>query len=172
VNMYNLTSGGAAYIWDFGDGTTSTDPEPAHLYTKLGNFDLKLKVTSEYGCKDSLYHYLAVSVLGEGLLQFPNAFTPNMSGPSGGVYSGLQGNQINDIFYPVHRGIEKYHLEIFTRWGERIFQSDDVNVGWDGYFKGALCKQDVYVWKVKATFYNGQDYIKVGDVTLLHKVQR
>jgi PKD repeat protein len=169
VYLYNLSEGASSYLWNFGDGTGSTDMEPAHLYSKLGKYDLKLIISSDYGCMDSTIHYLAVSVEGEGMLEFPNAFTPDLSGPSGGNYSGLEGNRLNDIFYPVHKGVEKYHLEIFTRWGERLYQSDDVNIGWDGYFNGQLCKQDVYVWKVKAKFYDGTDYTKAGDVTLIHK---
>jgi PKD repeat protein len=171
VNLYNLSKGASAYLWDFGDGTTSDEAEPSHQYAKLGNYNIKLVVYSDYDCKDSAIQFKAVIIEGDGMLEFPNAFTPNISGPTGGDYSGLVGSRINDIFYPVHRGIESYHLEIFTRWGERIFESDDVKIGWDGYFKGQLCKQEVYVWKVKAKFYNGQDYIKAGDVTLIQKLK-
>ena len=61
----------------------------------------------------------------------------------------------------------EYELNIFNRWGELIFVSKDPKIGWDGYYRGKLCKQDVYVWKVRIKFSNGEVLEKVGDVTLL-----
>ena len=61
-----------------------------------------------------------------GMLVFPTAFTPSASGPSGGFYDRTSYN--NDVFYPLHAGVEDYELMIFTKWGEMIFYSDDVNV--------------------------------------------
>jgi gliding motility-associated-like protein len=58
-------------------------------------------------------------------------------------------------------------MNIFNRWGELIFESTDVNIGWDGYYRGKLCKQDVYVWKVTGKFSNGDLFTLAGDVTLL-----
>ena len=101
----------------------------------------------------------------EGELVFPNAFTPNDLGPSDGSYEPDQLN--NDIFFPIQKGVQEYKLQIFNRWGELIFQSEDVNIGWDGYYRGELCKQDVYVWKVRALFSDGEEIEKAGDVTLL-----
>ena len=69
--------------------------------------------------------------------------------------------------FPLHLGVEEYDLQIFNKWGELLFESDDVWRGWDGYYRGALCKQDVYVWKAKARFVDGQSIVKTGDVTLL-----
>jgi len=55
---------------------------------------------------------------------------------------------------------------VFNRWGELLFETHDVRIGWDGYFKGQLCPQDVYVWKVKYRSLTGQGFEKMGDVTL------
>jgi hypothetical protein len=51
--------------------------------------------------------------------------------------------------------------------GERIFVSEDVNKGWNGFIKGAPVKQDVYIWRVTATFTNGRPFVEAGDVTVL-----
>ena len=48
-----------------------------------------------------------------------------------------------------------------------IFESNDINIGWDGYNKGELCEPGVYIWKVRGKFRNGEPFIKMGDVTLL-----
>lgn len=71
------------------------------------------------------------------------------------------------MFFPYTKGVSVYKLQIFNRWGELIFESNDLRQGWDGYYKGKLCQQDVYVWKVDMTFNNGKTFIKTGDVTLL-----
>ncbi len=169
VKGFNKSQLAVSYLWDFGDGGISTEKDPEHLYKKLGKFTIKQTVWSEYGCVDSITKPEIVSVEGEGMIEFPNAFTPNMAGPSDGHYANLTDQNINDIFHPKYAGVKEYHLEIYTRWGEKIFECDDVTIGWDGYYKGKLCKQDVYVWKAKGKFWNGREFMKAGDVTLLHK---
>ena len=169
ISTYNTSQNAVSWIWDFGDGTSSTEKEPQHLYKKLGTYDIKQVAYSENGCVDSLTLKAYIQVEGLGSIEFPNAFTPDMTGPGDGKYAGLTGNRINDIFYPKHEGVAEYHLEIYSRWGELLFQTDDINVGWDGYYKQKLCKQDVYVWKAKGKFYNGKEFLKAGDVTLLQK---
>ena len=96
----------------------------------------------------------------------PNAFTPNQSGSNGGQYDPT--DLSNDVFYPFADYIKDFHMMIFNRWGELIFDSNSIEIGWDGYYKGQLCKQDVYVWLVKGRFNNGKPYRQAGDITLLH----
>jgi hypothetical protein len=62
-----------------------------------------------------------------------------------------------------------YKLEIYTRWGELIYTSDDIGKGWNGYIQDKPAKQDVYVWRVVARFTNGKPYVKAGDLTVLVK---
>ncbi|MBP7450905.1 MAG: gliding motility-associated C-terminal domain-containing protein, partial [Flavobacteriales bacterium] len=100
-----------------------------------------------------------------GEIQFPNAFTPNSSGPTDGVYDPR--SYTNDHFFPLYDGVEKYRLEIFNRWGELLFVTEDVRIGWDGYYRGSPAKQDVYVWKAYAKFSDGRETTMKGDVTLL-----
>ncbi len=61
----------------------------------------------------------------------------------------------------------EYELVIYNRWGEMIFISKDVNIGWDGYFKDKLAEQGVYIWKVKVKYANGKVENLAGDITLL-----
>ncbi len=166
VKCFSTSLHADRYLWDFGDGQQSDIGDPEHLYDALGTYDISLKVWTENQCVDSVLLPEAVKVEGAGLLTFPNAFTPNMNGPSDAHYNPSDMN--NDVFFPEHDGVKEYHLEIYTRWGELIFTSDDVNIGWNGYYKGQLARQGVYVWKAKGVFYNGKPYNKAGDVTLLH----
>jgi gliding motility-associated-like protein len=109
----------------------------------------------------------AVTVEAAGLIKFPNAFKPYMHGGNGGYYS-LENDEQNLIFHPYWEGVDHYHLEIYNRWGERLFTSEEVNIGWDGYFNEELCDQGVYFFKCTGTFINGVPFRVVGDVTLIH----
>jgi len=71
------------------------------------------------------------------------------------------------VFFPFVTGVENFHMLIFNRWGEIIFETFDVKIGWDGYYRGQLCQQDVYVWKANVNFIDGRSITKAGDVTLL-----
>ncbi|MBG0860065.1 MAG: PKD domain-containing protein [Bacteroidales bacterium] len=167
IQLYNLSENGITFLWDFGDGSTSTDDNPRYLYSEVGVYDITLDVWTEHGCTDRLVKPDAVTVLGNGMIAFPNAFEPDLSGPNGGYYS-LNMPELNTIFHPAWEGVETYHLEIFDRWGVLIYTSDDVMKGWDGYYQGKVCMQGVYVWRCTGTFSNGRPFSLVGDVTLLH----
>ena len=103
---------------------------------------------------------------------YPTAFRPNMNndGSDGGQdVSNIPASEINQYFFPpVKEKVDDYHLQIFNRWGELIFETDDINIGWTGYYKGKLCKQDVYVWLVEGKYSNGKPFKKAGDITLLY----
>lgn len=165
ASFYNLSEGASTYLWDFGDGRLSTEVNPVHKYEELGDYTVELVAYSNFNCTDTLTRGAAVIVEGAGMMRFPNAFVPNKSGPSGGSYGPVDFS--NEIFHPVHEGVVEYKLLIFNRWGEQIFESNDVWVGWDGYFNGVLSAQDVYVWRAKGKFSNGKDFDMRGNVTLL-----
>jgi PKD repeat protein len=167
IRLFNLSHYGSFYLWDFGDGNTSMEESPRHLYTDVGQYDVSLEVTTDNGCVDYLLKPAAVTVEAEGVILFPNAFKPDLHGPNGGYYD-LIAQEKNNIFHPYWEGVAEYTLEIYTRWGEKLFESDDVNWGWDGYFRENLCKQDVYIFKCYGVFINGALFQVKGDVTLLH----
>lgn len=165
VFTYNLSGNATDFIWDFGDGSTSTEFNPVHFYTAAGGYDVTLIANNQWNCPDTFRMEQAVTARAAGEIAFPNAFTPGNSGPTGGVYDPRSFD--NDIFFPVHEGVEAYRLEIFNRWGELLFVTEDVGVGWDGYYRGQPAKQDVYVWKAFARFSDGTEQMLKGDVTLL-----
>jgi len=71
--------------------------------------------------------------IGDGVIYIPNSFSPD-------------NNRINDIFKAEGTDITSYHLSVFDRWGELIFETSNLNEGWDGYYKGVVVQNDVYVW--------------------------
>ena len=162
---YNLSSNASTYLWDFGDGVTSTEMNPVHYYQSAGEFDVQLIANNPWNCPDTFLLPSAVTAIRAGDIAFPNAFTPGNSGPTDGVYDPASFE--NDYFFPIYSGVEDYHLQVFNRWGELVFETFDVKKGWDGWYRGYPAKQDVYAWKAYARFSNGEETMLKGDVTLL-----
>ncbi len=165
ILLFNLSTFASSYLWDFGDGNTSTDENPQHFYTQTGVYDIILIASTPNNCMDTFMLSSAVEAKSEGGIEIPNAFTPSSNGGNGGVFNYADTD--NDVFHPIIIGAEDYELNIFNKWGELLFISKDVNIGWDGYYRNELSKQDVYVYKIKVKFIDGRAESFVGDVTLL-----
>ncbi len=149
--------------------------DTSHIYFTEGYKDVTLVAWNEH-CSDSIT-LPAVKVIPKGVLEFPTVFRPDPSGPNGGFVDPndptVDPNYANSIFFPgVNKQVDEYHLYVYNRWGEQIFQSDDINVGWDGYLNGVLAAQGVYFWKVNVVYKNGAPATSRGDITLLHKKQQ
>lgn len=155
------------YLWDFGDGNTSTEESPTYFYTTEGDFEVYLVASTTFGCSDTFFLPNTVFAQLKGEIKVPNAFTPNPNGPNSGMVNPASSAELNDVFYAKMNGVVEYELNIFNKWGELIFVSKDLNMGWNGYYRGELCQQDVYVWKIKAEFADGREVVKVGDLMLL-----
>jgi gliding motility-associated-like protein len=147
IKFTNTSSPADMYAWNFGDGATSATLHPTHVFTEPGYYQVTLHATNNNGCDDIVGK--VITVLGD--VQVPNAFTPNTEGASGGRYNKYDNS--NDVFFPFARGVVLYHMSIFNRYGELIFQSNDIDIGWDGYFNGKLCQQDTYVWQIDLRFF-------------------
>jgi gliding motility-associated-like protein len=111
-----------------------------------------VRAYTEAGCmvRDSIY----IHVEPETIIDIPNAFTP--------------GSGVNNLYMPVKRGIAKLNfLKIYNRWGVKVFETNDINTGWDGKFNGKDQPFDVYVYEVDAVTSTGKFFHKRGNVTLL-----
>jgi gliding motility-associated-like protein len=184
VRFFNLTVGADYYLWDFGDydeegepatGNFSSARDTSHIYFTEGYKDVKLVAWNDY-CIDSITE-TTVKVIPKGVLEFPTVFRPDPTGPNGGYIDpndpSVDPNYANSIFFPgVNQQVSEYHLYIYNRWGELIFQSHDVNLGWDGYINDRLAAQGVYFWKVTVVYKNGHPDSMAGDITLLHKKEQ
>lgn len=161
VNFNNNSSNALSYQWNFGDGGQSTDFEPSHFYIAVGNYTIELIATNVYNCSDTATNIVEVT----GGEVFPTAFTPNQNSSNGGSYNIY--SLTNDVFYPFITGVKEYELMIFNRWGELIFKTNDLAIGWDGYYRGIISQQGVYIWKAKITFEDERTFKGSGEVTLL-----
>ena len=131
---FNDISQGNSIIWnwDFGDGFTSTEQNPVHVYNELGSFVVKLRVVDDIGCVSE--YQKVVEVLDDFDVIIPNAFTP-------------QGNK-NQFFKPEHRGIGTLEFYIFNTWGELIYTTTSLeDKGWDGTLNGQDAPNGNYVYR-------------------------
>ncbi|MDT8374994.1 MAG: PKD domain-containing protein [Bacteroidales bacterium] len=169
VRLYNLTEGGDSFIWEFGDGDTSHIRDPYHRYTTEGIYDITLHAYSANGCYDAYTKSPAVTVEPFGQLVFASVFKPNTDGPIEIDELPNSGDAMDMFFFPpIRETVLEYHLQVFNRWGTLIFETFDINRPWNGYYKGQLCQQGVYVWLVEGKYANGRPFKKAGDITLLH----
>ncbi|MCJ7446400.1 MAG: PKD domain-containing protein, partial [Bacteroidales bacterium] len=171
VRCFNLSQDADSYLWEFGDGDTSKLKEPFHRYMEEGVYDITLWAYSDNGCTDKYVLSPGVTVEPAGELRFASVFTPNKEGPIELDRLPTGGTEVDQFFYPPIREKvinDTYKLQIFNRLGVLIFESHNINVPWNGYYKGKLCPQGVYVWYVEGKFANGKPFRKVGDITLLH----
>ncbi len=161
--FYNLASGYTSFYWTFGDGDTSFVMHPEKTYTDTGTYQAILHVLNSNGCPDQ--YPLQLKVNPYYILVVPSGFSPG--GNQGGEYD--PNSTDNDVFYPFTDFVRDYEFKIFNRWGELVFVSNQLNIGWDGYYKGKLAQQDVYIWKLNITYTDGFKVSKTGDVTLFRK---
>ncbi len=165
IYFYNYSRGGDYYAWDFGDDQRSFLQEPIHFYNEPGNYHVRLVVWTDHQCYDSLVIFNAFTTQ-EQNIKVPNAFTPNLNGPTGGYYD--MNDFSNTVFHPVTNGeLLEYKLKVFNREGVLLFESGDISIGWDGYYNEQLMKQDVYIWKIRGKYDNGKTFVESGDVTLI-----
>jgi gliding motility-associated-like protein len=157
VQFTDLSTGAVTYNWDFAGLGNSTLANPffSFMQQDTGTYMICLSVVSADGCLHDTCKPL--TIIDEFLVYVPNAFTPD-------------GDGINDIFIPSVLGLDPlgYEFMIFNRWGELFFQTSNVNVGWDGTYRGVDCKEDVYVWKLKGRDRRTKEERNyIGHVTLL-----
>jgi gliding motility-associated-like protein len=171
LSTFNFSTGANDFEWDFGDGTVLFEREPKHIYKIEGVYDITLFAKFDHGdnivCSDTLQK--KVTAKQGGVTRVPNAFTPNPNGPTGGaIGGGANANSFNDVFLPLVKGAEEFNMQIFDRWGNLIFESNNSNVGWDGYDRnGRIMPAGVYVYKLTLRLSDGQRTTQVGDITMI-----
>ena len=143
-------------IWGFGGTDTSTSVLPCRNYPDSGTYCTTLAVTNG-GCFDTTTQCIVLAQ--EFTFFIANTFTPN-------------GEGVNDTFYGKGTGIDwsTYRMWIFDRWGNLIFETQDINIGWDGRANGGkdIAQIDTYVWKISFKEANNRkDHKYIGHVNLL-----
>lgn len=142
-----------SWQWTPQNGLSCTDCQNP-IATPLETTEYTVFVTDSLGCFD-ITGTVLIEVRKEYSVDVPSAFTPDGDGK-------------NDIVYVRGWGIKKVlEFRIFNRWGEEVFYSNDLNYGWDGYFKNKIQNIETYVYVVKVLFYNNEEKSINGYINLI-----
>lgn len=152
IQFQNYSSNANSYLWDFGDNDTSALWSPSHTYSDTGNYLITLILTTPHGCVDIVHGLVRV----EDTYSFyiPNSFTPN-------------GDGINDAFRGYGIAIKNYLMNIYNRWGELIYSTDNYDKPWDGKLKSGVVQNDVYVYRIVLTGPHDEKHSYVGNVSVI-----
>lgn len=147
------SSDNLTYSWDFADGSNSTDANPSHTYTEQGTFLVRLLATTPFGCENETTQ--EVIIYPNFAVYAPSAFTPNGDGK-------------NDDFEVKGIAIQNYLLQVYSRWGELIYESNNLEDRWDGTQNGVKVPAGTYVYLIKYQSMLGKNMETKGTVTLVH----
>jgi gliding motility-associated-like protein len=147
--IYALSSGTVS--WVAGEGIMCISCPSTQIFPKKSGCYIAEAING-FGCKSR--DELCVEVTSNYNIYIPNIFTPN-------------GDGNNDVFLVYGTGLAKFEMTIFDRWGEKLFESKEQLIGWDGSFKGEICKNDAYPYLIKYQALDGKTHTRSGHVTLL-----
>jgi gliding motility-associated-like protein len=139
IRFFDLSEGNGSSIntiqWLFDDGSDTLTANPTHIFSDTGYYQVHQIVTDYNGCSDTLKQ--SIRIYPELTFFMPSAFTPN------------QDNK-NNIFMPKGRYFldKTFTFQIFSKWGELIYESTDPYEGWDGTYKGSESPVGVYIWVI------------------------
>ncbi len=165
AHFYTETEGGVNHFWLFGDGGSSDKANPVYTYVEDGLYDVTYIVSDINLCADTLVMEDYIKVGKDSYLVFPTAFTPNVEASNGGLYS--EGERRLDVFYPIGRNVDVYKLEIYNSWGNKVFESNDQYIGWDGYYLGQCAAQGLYLYRAEGRFKDGKAFQYSGNLMLI-----
>jgi gliding motility-associated-like protein len=155
ADFQNNSQNSEEYFWQFGDGETSDEFEPNHMYEPgVGNIVTLYTYNNDSLCFDSVTVDFSGQWFGNDTIdiKYSTVFTPNFDG-------------INDCFKPGFDGrfSDCYELKIFNRWGALIFESTGgQNHCWDGHTKaGKLSDEGTYFYIVSLKGYENNGYVTV-----------
>ena len=159
VSFTSYAQNAATSIWDFGDGTTTENSQNEFAYTypfvEDQTYTVTLNVESTEGC--TAQSQVQIQIKGGIIYYVPNTFTPD-------------GDALNNLFTPVFTSgfaAQNFHMTIFNRWGEPIFESYDPNGGWDGKIDIYAAPEGTYTYVIDFKALNTDELIRISGHVLL-----
>lgn len=140
------------WSWYFGDGESANVKNPKHVFSDPMIYATFLVVETPEGCADTISKLVKIDEL--PLLFVPNSFTPNGDGK-------------NDTFFAKGTGIRDFKMSIYDRWGEKIFETEDITRAWDGTYKGKTVQEGTYAWLIIYTLIKHRTETVAGHVIIL-----
>jgi len=156
VEFTDTSKYATSWHWDFGNGDTSNIKNPSVYYEQNGTYTVSLTITDAFGCPSTYTSPITIlNVVSDIAELIPNMITPNYDGKN-----DLWRLDFIQVFYP------KAEIEIFNRWGVKIYRSVGYDNAWDGSYKGEPLPVGVYFYTIKLNDNNDTAVVK-GTVTLL-----
>ena len=152
ITFQNLTQNGYVYDWYFSDGGSSILINPSHVFESPGEYTVTLVATDAKGCVDSITK--PISIYEEFYIYIPNSFFPD-------------GDRYNDFFSGSFVGVKWIKMEIFNRWGESLFYTEDQDFKWDGTYQNKRVPDGTYTWKLTYKPNRGIDEMITGHINVL-----
>lgn len=147
-----IATGGNTYIWS--PGQYCNNSLIANPVIKMQDIAVtyRLKGTDNRGCTN--YDSITIPPFKDAVFGFPTAFSPN-------------GDGVNDILYIRGANLTAAEFFVYNRWGQLVFETNDISQGWDGTYNGIKQPIETYVGVVRVTTMDGCKIVKKGSVTLL-----
>lgn len=152
IVFQNLSNGGSAFTWNFGDGQSVVSTQASHAYDHAGTYEVTLVVNPNMTCSDSITLTVDYESINPSEIWIPNAFTPN--------------NDTRNEVFRIYGPVECYYSEmmIFNRWGELIWKTNSpMTEFWDGRVDGTIVPEGVYVYRLEGENLTA----RIGSVTVI-----
>lgn len=156
-HFINQSEPNLQWRWDFDTNLGprySTAKDPIYTYKDTGTYNVTLTGTNEFGCSSQAKRTLVVKP--DILIFIPNAFSPDG-----------KNEEKNNVFGVSLDNYQTYSIEIFDRWGQKVYMSNDPAETWDGTSKDVKCTPDVYFYFIKVSSFTRKDYSYRGTITLI-----
>jgi hypothetical protein len=148
ITFFNTSTDYINLYWELDNGSFFQDSISfSYSYENIGTYNVKLITVNEYNCSDTVINN--ISVISSYIINIPSAFTPN-------------GDDHNEMFFPVGEGIINYNIKIYNRWGERIFDGEK-NTPW----LGEKCSDGTYTYVIDIINLKDKYYQYIGTVFLI-----
>ncbi len=146
-----FASGGMSYIWTPATGLSCNNcPDPFANPQQTQNYTVVISANNGCSVNDSVL----ITVENCGQLFVPEAFSPNGDGQ-------------NDVLFVRGKCIESFNFMVFDRWGNKVFETQNTNTGWNGMYKGQPMNTGTYVYELKVILYDKSTIEKHGNIVLV-----
>lgn len=152
ISFQNQSINGYSYEWFFGDGGYSNQTHPTHTFEESGTYYITLIAQDYKGCLDTVIKPLFIKR--EIFIYIPNTFIPD-------------NDRYNNEFEGSFIGVDWIDIEIYNRWGQVIFKSNDLEFSWDGTFKDEPVQDGSYPWLLQYRVPQGEIEILTGHINVL-----
>ena len=153
INFYNYSEGAISFSWDFDNGDYSSVENPVYIFNDIGSYNVSLIAVNDVGCSSEIIKTVKVNPAYNCFI--PNTFTPD-------------GDGINDVFLAKGKRINSINMQVFDRWGGVVFESSNINLGWDGNsYTGEKLDSGIYLYHITVYDLNGRLWVYNGELKLM-----